>query len=107
MLALVTVVFTWQQDTRQQQIETQRAEAERKLAENRAQDEALQAYLDQMNNLLLEHNLRNSKEYSGVRTLARARTLTVLRRLDPSRKSAVMQFLLIPTQTSKPQSLAA
>src|SRR5215208_7814656 len=46
-----------------------------------------------MNTLLLEHNLRHSEEDSGVRTLARARTLTVLGRLDPSRKSAVMQFL--------------
>src|SRR5215208_6543491 len=46
-----------------------------------------------MNTLLLEHNLRHSEEDSGVRTLARARTLTVLGRLDPSRKSAVLQFL--------------
>jgi uncharacterized protein YjbI with pentapeptide repeats len=29
-----------------------------------------------------------------VRTLARARTLTVLERMDPSRKRAVMQFLV-------------
>jgi uncharacterized protein YjbI with pentapeptide repeats len=74
--------------------EEKRAELERELEEERAQDEALQAYLDQMNNLLLEHNLRTSKEDSGVRTLARARTLTVLGRLDPSRKTEVMQVLV-------------
>jgi hypothetical protein len=72
-LALITVVFTWQQDFRQQN-----------LAEQRAQDEALQAYLDQMGGLLLEKNLRASEVDSEVRTLARARTLTVLNRLDPS-----------------------
>ena len=59
----------------------------------RAQDEALQAYLDQMSTLLIERNLRGSEEASEVRTLARTRTLTVLKRLDPSRKPAVLQFL--------------
>ena len=78
-------------DQRQQQIENQRAEAERELA---VQDEALQAYLDQMSTLMLEKDLRNSEEDSEVRTLARARTLTVIRRVDTSRKDEIMQFLL-------------
>jgi hypothetical protein len=105
VLALITVVFSWQQNERQQdledqrvkqaqKIESQRAKAERELAEQRAQDEALQAYLSQMGSLLLDKNLRESEEDSEVRTLARARTLTVLSRLDPSRKSAVMEFLV-------------
>jgi hypothetical protein len=106
-LALVVIgfLFSVQQDARQQRIEdqraqqaqkieNQRAEAERELAEQRAQDEALQAYLSQMGGLLLEKDLRGSDKGSEVRTLARARTLTVLGRLDPSRKRAVMQFLL-------------
>jgi hypothetical protein len=58
------------------------------------QDTALQAYLDQMGNLLLEKDLRTSKEDSEVRTLARVRTLTVLARMDPSRRQDVMQFLV-------------
>jgi uncharacterized protein YjbI with pentapeptide repeats len=94
VLSLITVVFAWQQDIRQDQIESKRANAERELAVQRAQDEALQAYLSQMSSLLLEKDLRASEEKSEVRTLARARTLTVLGRLDPSRKTAVMQFLL-------------
>src|SRR5215213_8198054 len=77
-----------------QKVENQRAEAERELAEQRAQDEALQAYPDQMSGLLLEKDLRTSEEDSEVRTLARARALTVLERLDPSRKTAVVQFLV-------------
>src|SRR5215217_3376286 len=77
-----------------QKVENQRAEAERELAEQRAQDEALQAYLDQMSGLLLEKDLRTSEEDSEVRTLALARALTVLERLDPSRKTAVVQFLV-------------
>jgi hypothetical protein len=54
------------------------AEAERKLAQQRAQDEALQAFLDQMGQLLLEKDLRTSEEGSAVRTLAKARTVTAL-----------------------------
>ena len=79
-LALVVIgfLFTIRQDARQEAIE-----------EQRAQDLALQGYLDQMSTLLLA-DLGDPK----VRTLARARTLTVLRRLDPSRKEEVMEFLL-------------
>src|SRR5215212_9158931 len=102
-LAVIGFLFTMQQDIRQrhiedqraqqaQKIETRRAEAERDLAEQRAQDEALQAYLNQMSSLL-EKGLRDSDEGSEVRTLARARTLTVLPRLDSSRKERLLQFL--------------
>jgi uncharacterized protein YjbI with pentapeptide repeats len=93
VLAVITLAFAWQQNARQNDIEDRRAQAERKLAEQRTQDEALQAYLDQMSALLLEKDLRNSKEGSEVRILARARTLTVLRRLGPSGKGTVVQFL--------------
>jgi uncharacterized protein YjbI with pentapeptide repeats len=92
-LAALGFWFTMQQDIRQQQLEDQRAAAERELAEQRAQDEALQAYLDQMSHLLLEKDLRGSKAGSEVRTLARARTLTVLRRVDGARRGIVVQFL--------------
>jgi hypothetical protein len=78
MLLLITVAFTWQQNKRQEAIE-----------EQRAQDLALQGYLDQMGTLMLE-DLSDPK----VQTVMRARTLTVLRRLDPSHKREVMQFLL-------------
>ena len=54
VLSLITVVFAWQQDIRQDQIEKDRAKAERELAERRAQDEALQAYLDEMTQLILD-----------------------------------------------------
>jgi uncharacterized protein YjbI with pentapeptide repeats len=43
--------------------------------------------------LLLEKNLRNAEAGGEVRTLARARTLTVLRTLDLNRKRQVFQFL--------------
>ena len=93
MLVAIGFWFTAQQDARQQKIEKKRAEAEQELAVQRAQDEALQAYLSQMSQLMLEKDLRHADAEDEVLTVARARTLTVLERLDPSRKTAVMQFI--------------
>jgi uncharacterized protein YjbI with pentapeptide repeats len=100
VLVGIGLLFEMQQAERQQAMEKQqqaleerRAEAERELADQRAQDEALQAYLDQMSTLLLEKDLRASEEDSEVRTLARARTLTVLEALGSDRKNRVLRFL--------------
>src|SRR3712207_6406270 len=81
VIAVAGFWFTAQQEERQRAIEKQRAENEQRLEDQRAQDAALQAYLDQMGTLLLHENLRNPEEGSEVETLARARTLTVLGRL--------------------------
>jgi hypothetical protein len=63
--------------------------------ERRTQDEALQTYLDQMGQLLLDRDkqLLHPKEGEDARKLARAWTLTVLPRLDGFRKRSVVQFL--------------
>ena len=82
VLVGIGLVFEMRQDARQQQIE-----------EQRAQDAALQSYFDQMSTLLMDHDLRSSDEGSEVRNLARARTLTVLASLDPTRKTALIRFL--------------
>lgn len=74
-------------------VEEQRIEEARKIEAERAQDAALQAYLDQMTELLLHENLRASKPEDEVRSVARARTLTVLKQLDGERKARVVQFL--------------
>jgi uncharacterized protein YjbI with pentapeptide repeats len=100
VLSLITVAFTWQQNARQQEAEERRAEVERQIEEHRADDAALQAYLDQIGTLLIQRDLRHSTEDNATedskeaRTLARARTLTVLSRIDPTRKTEVMQFLI-------------
>jgi hypothetical protein len=69
---------------------------ELEVEDQRAQDGALQAYLDQMGDLILHENLRQSKNDDNARearTIARARTLTVLSRPDGSLKASVVQFL--------------
>jgi pentapeptide repeat protein len=67
--------------------------ADRQIADQRAQVEAVQAYLDQMSQLLLEKDLRKSDDDSEVRTLARARTSTVIQRLDADHNQNVVRFL--------------
>jgi uncharacterized protein YjbI with pentapeptide repeats len=94
-LAAIGFFFSLQQDRRQDAIEDKRAASEQKIEEQRAQDAALQAYLDEMSSLLLTNgSLRESEEGSEVRTLARARTITVVERLNPQRKAEVLRFLV-------------
>jgi hypothetical protein len=73
----------------------QQREREQDIARQHTQDEALQAYLDHISQLLTdkEPSLRDAQPDDEVRTLARARTLTVLPRLDSRRKGTVVRFL--------------
>jgi uncharacterized protein YjbI with pentapeptide repeats len=82
MLAIVGFWLAAAQENIQQQAE-----------EQRAQDEALQAYLEGLGNLLLYEELLSSQLGDDVRTLARARTLTILGQVDGARKRSVVLFL--------------
>lgn len=97
-------IVNWMQTERERKAEATQREHKRRAEEAsrnreleaevlRAQDEALQAYLDQMSTLLLDRDLRRLKGDSEVRTLARARTLTILARLDGGHEKSVLQFL--------------
>jgi uncharacterized protein YjbI with pentapeptide repeats len=60
----------------------------------RAQDTALQMYLDKMSELLIDKGLRRETgRYGDTRVTARARTLAILSQLDGGRKRIVLQFL--------------
>src|SRR5215204_7649456 len=84
-----------------QKLENQRAEAERELAEQRAQGEALQAYLDQMSHLILDRKLLDVEQGDPVHepgdpvhTLAQARTSTAILTLDAEHNESVTHFLI-------------
>ena len=94
-LATVGLWFSVQQDTRQQLLE-----------EQRAQNVALQAYLDQMNHLMLEKGLPASEEGETVFTLAQARTTTGITQLDGEHNQAVTRFLYDSKLLRKPALLA-
>src|SRR5215217_9374926 len=83
VLAIGGILFNWQQNRRAQSNETQRA-----------QDTALQAYLDQISELLIDKSIRKEwRRYGDKRVTARARTLAVLSQLDGNRKQIVLRFL--------------
>jgi uncharacterized protein YjbI with pentapeptide repeats len=64
-----------------------------------AQNAALQSYLDQMQDLIIDKDLlsasasNESEDRIAARYVARARTLSVLRGLSPEGKGAVLRFL--------------
>ena len=68
---------------------------ELEIAELRTQDEALLAYLDVMSQLLTDEKrpLHRAQIGDSLSSVARARTLAVLPRLDGERKARVVQFL--------------
>lgn len=74
-------------------IEQQRYDREQMIAEDNQREELLQGYLDRMADLLLDKGLRSSKRKAEVRDIARARTLTVLPRLDSNRKGSLIKFI--------------
>src|SRR5215203_2030648 len=90
VIALGIWAITWQLD----KLENHRAEAERELAEQRAQDEVLQAYLDQMSQLILDRNLLEDEQGDPVHTLAQALTSTAILRLDAEHNESVTHFLI-------------
>ncbi len=81
-LVVVGIVFNVFDTIRQEQVEA-----------NRAQENALQTYFDRMSDLLVANGLRKSNPEDEIRDVARAQTLTVLRRLDRERKGVVIGFL--------------
>jgi Pentapeptide repeats (8 copies) len=92
VVVVMASIFTASQSRSQQQAEEDRAQSQQDVEEERAQDEALRTYLEGMGSLLLEDDLGSSGD-EEVRTLAEARTATVLGRDDGHRKRSVVLFL--------------
>ena len=89
--------FNRQQREREIKNASAQREQELEIAERRTQDEALQTYLDQMSDMLIPNkeqpSLYKARPGDILSTVARARTLTVLPRLDGNRKARVVQSL--------------
>jgi uncharacterized protein YjbI with pentapeptide repeats len=105
-LALGVYWLNRRQDERDQRIEDDRSRRESKaqtaqveraleVENERAQDAAMQAYLDQMSQMLTDKDrpLHRAQLHDSLSMVARARTLTVLPRLDSKRKGSVVRFL--------------
>jgi uncharacterized protein YjbI with pentapeptide repeats len=89
--------LTGQQEAQQQRLEDQRAASELHLAEQVAQDDALQAYLDEMSELIQAHDLLTCETAETAcwetLALAQARTESVIQRLDADHNQSVVRFL--------------
>lgn len=71
----------------------QSTQTQLEITTDNQREAALQAYIDNMSELLLDGRLRTSEEGSEIRSVARTRTLSTLRQLDGTRKGQVLQFL--------------
>ena len=71
------------------------SESEQRRATDREREDALRSYFDAMSALLLskDHPLRKSHRQDDVRSVARGRTLSILRAVDAARNAQVLQFL--------------
>jgi len=81
-VAGVGVLFNWRRD-----------QTEHQLEEDRQREEALAAYLDKMSELLLDEKTQDSGLGTKTQIIVQALTVTALRRLDKSRRGAVLDFL--------------
>ncbi len=92
----------------EKEIAEEQAKREKEIADNNLREQALEAYINRMSELLIDKNLKvligkkleeSDPEYSvldAALDIARARTLSVLRRLeqDGERKGSVIRFLV-------------
>jgi uncharacterized protein YjbI with pentapeptide repeats len=90
MLAILAGGLTWWQTSSERARLVEEAAHQEEL---RAQNTAVQDYLDQMTTLMLEDHLRNSVVNSEVRNIAQARTSAVLRAVEPENQRTLLQFL--------------
>lgn len=74
-------------------IAEERLESDKAIAAEQQHQAMLEAYFDKTTELLLKYNLRGSDENDEVRSVARSRTLSVLRMLDGKRKGLIVRFL--------------
>lgn len=68
-------------------------QSDQQIETNRQQQKVLADYFDCMTDLLLKEKLRDPANNKESRSIARTRTLAILRILDGSRKAQALQFL--------------
>jgi uncharacterized protein YjbI with pentapeptide repeats len=93
VLAIAALLFNLTSSRNEQKITEQRYQNDQKLAIDKQREDLLQGYFDRMSELILNNHLRTSVSNDEVRNIARARTLSVLARLDASRKESLLRFL--------------
>jgi uncharacterized protein YjbI with pentapeptide repeats len=93
VLAGVGYWFTAQQNQTSLQVSERQHQTDLQIAADQQRETTLQAYLDDMSDLLLNHHLSTAKTGDEVSRVARERTLITLRRLDAIHNDIVLQYL--------------
>ncbi len=100
VLAVGGYVFTYTTSRNDRAASEKRTQAERDIALDNQHEQALQAYLDKMSELLLKEHLGErtedgqlKPEYEQARRIARVRIITMLKQLDGRRVGYVFAFL--------------
>lgn len=93
IVAAGTLYFTQQITLQQAQASEKQHQTDIEIAMDQQRESVLETYLDRMSDLLLNYKLHVSKSGDEVRNVARDRTLTALRELDPDRKGIMLRFL--------------
>ncbi len=89
ILGIATIGFGIQQANLAQK----QHDSDQQRALDQQQATILQTYIDNIQDLLLNHKLLTSQPSDDVAILARARTMTALQGLDSSRKGLLVQFI--------------
>jgi uncharacterized protein YjbI with pentapeptide repeats len=93
VLTIGGFTFDQLQTNREENRAEQRTASEQAIATDNQREGALQSYFDNISELLLDKNLRTSQANPEIRSVARTRTLSTLRRLDGERKGILTQAL--------------
>jgi uncharacterized protein YjbI with pentapeptide repeats len=71
-----------------------RKRSDQGIEKDRQRQEILDHYFDSITELLIEGKLVGEQAFPHAQSIARSRTLTALRLLDPDRKAQLLQFLI-------------
>ncbi len=93
VLAGGALLFNAQSARTQNELNMRNAQTQQELAADNQREIALQAYINNMSDHLLDDGLRASPQGAEIRSVARTRTLSTLRQLDGARKGQLIQFL--------------
>lgn len=85
--------FQFESSNAARESEERRAIAQQEIQDTHAREEALQGYLDRMTELLLSEDAQGDVFPEKMRSVARARTISVIRVLDDWRNRSVTGFL--------------
>ena|SRR5215203_79330 len=92
-ISVQLALFASMQSSDRARIEEERAHRQHTIEEEKAQESAVQTYLDQLASLVAQSGSHTLQESAEVRPLVTARTRMLLNQVDGYRKKNVLQFL--------------